>query len=240
MSLIQHRHWQRLALAGLAAMAAVSAATIRPAQAAAVLNSITAHAGDGGVGSTNNGAFYTLDIVQAPASSSISSYLNNAHVSNLNISMTPGSYTFSGFWADGSTPGSSTVNFWFDGSVSSNLQATAAYTNSLASIPSFSGTLSHDNGTQTVTISSFIALSGSLIASLGIPSVHPSGSYGSFVENQSGFQVTFTVTSDTPVPEPSSMALLAGVAGLALIRKRKAPSTNWSEPAKHPKLSAKS
>ena len=214
------------AIAGFAALAAASALTAGPTQAAAVLNSMTAHAGDGGVGSTNNTSFYTLDIVQAPASSSISSYLNNAHIGNLNISMAPGSYTFSGFWFDGGTPGSSTVNFWFDGASSSNLSATAAYTNSLASIPSFTGTLSHDNGTETVTFSSFIALSGSLIASLGIPSVQSTGSYGSSPLPQSGFQVTFTVTADTPVPEPSSIAVLAGVAGLALVRKRKVRATN--------------
>jgi hypothetical protein len=173
------------------------------------------------VGASANTAYYALDVAESAASSSIS-YLNAGHVSNLNIALSPGSYTFSGFWADGSTPGSETIKFSFDSTSAYNLIATAAYTSSLSSIPSFSGTFSYDNGTDTVTISNFIALSGSLIASLDVPSVHSNGSYGGYSEAESGFQVTFNVSSDTPAPEPASLGLTGvGLAALGVVRRRR-------------------
>jgi hypothetical protein len=216
-----------LTATGLLAAAALlgSALTARPAQAAATLNWIIGYAGDGGVGASANSAYYVMDVAQSAASSSLT-YLNSSHVSNLNIALTPGSHTVSGFWADGSTPGSETIKFSFDSSGGYNLIATAAYTSSLGSIPSFSGTLSYDNGVDTVAISNFIALSGPLIASIGVPSVHSNGSYGGYQENESGFQVTFNVTADgTAAPEPASLAIIgSGLVGLTAIRRRLAKS----------------
>ena len=85
--------------------------------------------------------------------------------------------------------------------------------------------MSYDNGTQTVTLTSYILASTTLIDSLDTPQVGPHTTDGS--GPTIGFEMRLVVTNDsTTLPEPMSIALFVpAIGGLLALRRCRRTAT---------------
>ncbi|MGH7043582.1 MAG: PEP-CTERM sorting domain-containing protein, partial [Acetobacteraceae bacterium] len=188
-----------------------------------------------GYGTTTAPGGYTLFMANGALSSS-PSYLNTAKSTpDLNVALTAGSHTISGYMDYGGLAYGATSLF-FGGSDTAGISVYASQTDSLGSVPEFAAdgnrlmsvtgsdangadSLAYDNGIQTVTLTNYVLASTTLISDLGVPQVGPSALSGS--GPTIGFEMTLVVTNDdATVPEPSSMALIVpAIVGLLAWRR---------------------
>jgi hypothetical protein len=197
----------------------------------------------GGVISYGSGQW---NIFLAPGTySSTPNYYYNGPGVPLSVDLAPGTYNFFATFYDGNSGVSyATTNLWFDhaagnkpgisafSAVASAIGSPAAfsassaavlenYTTSWAVLPAGgSGSLVYDNGVSNVTLTAYQLNSPSQLAAAGVPTLSTASTSGSLTP--SGIEFTLTVASDTPVPEPASVALLSmAVAGLGIARRRR-------------------
>lgn len=235
--------WGAPALRGLmfALLAALLLASGAPARADIILSGVafsgTNSTGTGpiGYGTTTAPAGYTL-FMSSGGFSSTPTYINTAQVTpDLDYALTTGTDVISGYMSYGGLTYGATSLF-FGGSTTAGISVYASQTSSLTSIPTFAadgnpiatvtlavvdgaGSLSYDNGTQTVTLTNYILASTSLISSLSVPQVGPHAVTGG--GPTIGFEMTLTVTNDnTAMPEPMSLALIVpAIGGLLAVRR---------------------
>ncbi|MBW4092117.1 MAG: hypothetical protein HIU82_13565 [Proteobacteria bacterium] len=188
-----------------------------------------------GYGTTTAPNGYTLFMANGAFSSS-PDYINTAKAtSDLGFALTAGTHVVSGYMDYGGLAYGATSLF-FGGSDTAGISVYAAQTNSLSSVPTFAadgnllrsvtgtnadgaGSLSYDNGTQTVTLTDYILASTTLISSLNVPQVGTGATSGS--GPTIGFEMTLSVTNDTTVvPEPMSIALIVPAIGGLLVARR--------------------
>lgn len=169
------------------------------------------------------------------ALSAAPSYYNTTRA-NLSIDLSPGTYTFSGYFSTNPLASYGNVSLFFGGSGTPGITVQSATTDSLASVPAYSAdanttfgltspwwlagsnSLSYDNGTSTATLSNFVLANNSLLTSIGAPAV----SWGSLAPdgtNNIGTQFTLTVANDVAVPEPANLLLFAPALALLMFRR---------------------
>ena len=159
----------------------------------------------------------------------------NTSQTNLSVDLTPGTYTFSGYFATTQPASYGNVSLFFGESGTPGMTVQSATTNSLAGVPAYSAdanttlgltspwwlpganSLTYDNGTSRATLSNFVLAANPLLTSVGAPAVGSNalawdGSYNI------GTQFTLTVTNDAAVTEPPNLLFAPALALLMLYR----------------------
>lgn len=224
--------------------------TVTPARADVVLTGLSftrtdasGYAGASG-GNVSSGSGQWGIFLASGAYSSAPSYYNTDQISGLSVDLSAGTYIFFATFVADNDYGA--TNIWFDGNANPAISVFSGVASSIGNPAPFvaesasgqelyntpngnqpvtgSGSLIYDNGTSTVTLSSYELDSVAKVVAAGVPDIGFGTASGS--QQPQGMQFTLVVTDDTSVPEPASAAVLcAGAIFLIFGRTRKVRSS---------------